>query len=266
MVGKPVTIRLLDPPLHEFLPTEEEEIVQLAVDLDIDLADLKVKINSLLEFNPMLGHRGCRLAISYPEIAEMQTAAIIGAALAKTTDAEPIVPELMIPLIGEVKEFEFLEEVIKNTADKLIAESGKELEYHVGTMIEIPRAALTSDKIALEADFFSYGTNDLTQMTYGLSRDDASKILDIYIKRGIYDSDPTAHLDMEGVGRLMKISATEGRKVKPDITLGICGEHGGDPGAVEYCHSLNFDYVSCSPYRVPIAKLAAAQAQIKNPR
>ena len=266
MVGKPVTIRLLDPPLHEFLPTEEAEIAELAKDLGLDIDDLKAKIRSLEEINPMLGHRGCRLAISYPEIAEMQTAAIIGAALAKTTANEPIVPEIMVPLVGDVKEFEFLKDVITETADELIAESGKNLEYHVGTMIEIPRAALTSDKIALQADFFSYGTNDLTQMSYGLSRDDAGKILDTYIHRGIYDSDPTAHLDIEGVGRLMELSSTEGRKAKPDISLGICGEHGGDPGAVEFCHSLNFDYVSCSPYRVPIAKLAAAQAQIKNPR
>ncbi|MDI9490376.1 MAG: pyruvate, phosphate dikinase [Bacillota bacterium] len=266
MAGRPVTIRLLDPPLHEFLPTEEEEIEQLAKDLNLDLDDLKSKIRSLEEVNPMLGHRGCRLAISYPEVAEMQTAAIIGAALAQTTEEQPIIPEIMVPLIGDVKEFEFLRDVIVATADKLIADSGKELEYHVGTMIEIPRAALTSEKIAKEADFFSYGTNDLTQMSYGLSRDDAGKILDTYIQRGIYDADPTAHLDLEGVGRLMKISAEEGRKGKADIKLGICGEHGGDPGAVEYCHSLNFDYVSCSPYRVPIAKLAAAQAQIKNPR
>ncbi|NLJ94629.1 MAG: pyruvate, phosphate dikinase [Clostridiaceae bacterium] len=266
MKGKPVTIRLLDPPLHEFLPTAEADIQELADALDMDIDRLKAKINSLQEINPMLGHRGCRLAISYPEIAEMQTAAIIGAALAKSDADNKIVPEIMVPLVGDVKEFEFLHEVISNVADKLIAESGKDLEYHIGTMIEIPRAALTSEKIAKVADFFSYGTNDLTQMSYGLSRDDAGKILDVYIENGIYENDPTANLDLEGVGRLMKISAEEGRLGKPDISLGICGEHGGDPSAVEYCHELGFDYVSCSPYRVPIAKLAAAQAQINNPR
>ncbi len=266
MRGKPVTIRLLDPPLHEFLPTTPEEIKELAKDLDMDADKLHAKINSLEEINPMLGHRGCRLAISYPEIAEMQTSAIIGAALAKSDADNQIIPEIMVPLIGDVKELEYLKNHISKVADSLIAESGKELEYHVGTMIEIPRAALTSAKIAGVADFFSYGTNDLTQMSYGLSRDDAGKILDVYIEKGIYESDPTAHLDIEGVGRLMKISSEEGRSVKPDLKLGICGEHGGDPSAVEYCHELGFNYVSCSPYRVPIAKLAAAQAQIKNPR
>ncbi len=266
MKGKPVTIRLLDPPLHEFLPTAETEVNQLAKELHISVEKLVAKIKSLEEINPMLGHRGCRLAVSYPEIAEMQTAAIIGAALEKTTAENPIVAEIMVPLIGDVKELEFLKEHIVRTADKLIAESGKELEYHVGTMIEIPRAALTSAKIAKVADFFSFGTNDLTQMSYGLSRDDAGKILDAYFDNGIYENDPTAHLDVEGVGRLMKISSEEGRSVKSDLKLGICGEHGGDPSAVEYCHELGFNYVSCSPYRVPIAKLAAAQAQIKNPR
>ncbi len=266
MKGKPVTIRLLDPPLHEFLPSSEAEVNQLAKELNISVEKLVAKMKTLEEINPMLGHRGCRLAVSYPEIAEMQTAAIIGAALEKSTEENPIVPEIMVPLIGDVKELEFVKEHIVKTADKLIAESGKKLEYHVGTMIEIPRAALTSAKIAKVADFFSYGTNDLTQMSYGLSRDDSGKILDAYFDNAIYDSDPTAHLDIEGVGRLMKISSEEGRSVKKDLKLGICGEHGGDPSAVEYCHDLGFNYVSCSPYRVPIAKLAAAQAQIKNPR
>ncbi len=266
MHGKPVTIRLLDPPLHEFLPTAETEVNHLAEELHMSVEKLVAKMKSLEEINPMLGHRGCRLAISYPEIVEMQTAAIIGAALEKTTEESPIVPEIMVPLIGDVKELEFLKERIVETADRLIAESGKKLDYLVGTMIEIPRAALTSAKIAKVADFFSYGTNDLTQMTYGLSRDDAGKILDNYFDNNIYESDPTAKLDIEGVGRLMKISSEEGRAAKPGLKLGICGEHGGDPSAVEYCHDLGFNYVSCSPFRVPIAKLAAAQAQIKNPR
>ena len=266
MRGKPVTIRLLDPPLHEFLPTEEAEVAVLAKELGISVETLKDKIESLAEINPMLGHRGCRLAITYPEIAEMQTAAIIGAALEHWSEDNKIVPEIMVPLIGDVKEFNFLKEHIVKTADRLIKESGKALEYHVGTMIEIPRAALTSGEIAQQADFFSYGTNDLTQMTYGLSRDDAGKILDTYFQTGIYENDPTATLDTTGVGRLMEISSTEGRAVKSDLKLGICGEHGGDPSAVEFCHKLGFNYVSCSPYRVPIAKLAAAQAQIKNPR
>lgn len=266
MDGKPVVIRLLDPPLHEFLPQEESEIRELAKDVDMDLDELKSTISSLSELNPMLGHRGCRLAISYPEIAEMQTKAIIGAAIEASKEGVHVIPEIMVPLISDVKELEYLNGVIKPTADKMIAESGVQLVYMVGTMLEIPRAAMTSDEIALEADFFSFGTNDLTQMGYGLSRDDAGPILDTYYEKGIFDADPTAHIDRNGIGRLMRISVEDGRKARPDLELGICGEHGGDPYSVEFCQLLKLDYVSCSPYRVPIARLAAAQAALRYPR
>ncbi|HHT65115.1 MAG: pyruvate, phosphate dikinase [Caldicoprobacterales bacterium] len=264
MEGRPVTIRLLDPPLHEFLPHEDKDIQALASDLGLTFENLKAIVDSLKELNPMLGHRGCRLAVTYPEIAEMQTRAIIEAALeVKMEKGYDIVPEIMIPLICEVKELKYVKETITKTADQVIQESGVELNYLVGTMIEIPRACLTADEIATEAEFFSFGTNDLTQMTYGLSRDDAGKILEDYYEAQIFESDPTARLDQTGVGRLMKMAVELGQKTNPDIKLGICGEHGGDPSSVEFCHSLGLDYVSCSPFRVPIARLAAAQAAVK---
>jgi pyruvate,orthophosphate dikinase len=264
MEGRPVTIRLLDPPLHEFLPHEDKDIQALASDLGLTFENLKAIVDSLKELNPMLGHRGCRLAVTSPEIAEMQTRAIIEAALeVKMEKGYDIVPEIMIPLICEVKELKYVKETITKTADQVIQESGVELNYLVGTMIEIPRACLTADEIATEAEFFSFGTNDLTQMTYGLSRDDAGKILEDYYEAQIFESDPTARLDQTGVGRLMKMAVELGQKTNPDIKLGICGEHGGDPSSVEFCHSLGLDYVSCSPFRVPIARLAAAQAAVK---
>jgi pyruvate,orthophosphate dikinase len=265
MKGYPVTIRLLDPPLHEFLPQTDAEIAELASELGMDATDLKDFCVSLHELNPMLGHRGCRLAVTYPEIAEMQTEAIINAAIKINGEGGPqVVPEIMIPLVSELKELKFVKNVIVRTADALIAKSGKPLHYKVGTMIEIPRAALTADDIATEAEFFSFGTNDLTQMTYGLSRDDAGKILDAYYQAKIFESDPTARLDTVGVGKLMKIATEGGRATRPDIKLGICGEHGGDPSSIEFCNSLGFSYVSCSPFRVPIARLAAAQAAIRS--
>jgi pyruvate,orthophosphate dikinase len=264
MKGFPVTIRLLDPPLHEFLPQNDEDIADLASALGIDKASLNDFISSLHELNPMLGHRGCRLAVTYPEIAEMQTEAIIAAAIAVNKDGGPqVIPEIMIPLVCELKELKYVKNVIVKTADALIEKAGVKLDYKVGTMIEIPRAALTADDIATEAEFFSFGTNDLTQMTYGLSRDDAGKILDAYYQKKIFESDPTARLDTVGVGRLMKIATDAGRSTRPDIKLGICGEHGGDPSSIEFCNTLKFSYVSCSPFRVPIARLAAAQAAIK---
>ena len=266
--GRPMTIRYLDPPLHEFLPTKEEDIVEIAGELNITVDELKQTIASLHEFNPMMGHRGCRLAVTYPEIAEMQTEAVIRAAINvnKKHPEYNIVPEIMIPLVGEVKELKFVKDVVVATADKLIAEAGVKMEYHVGTMIEIPRAAVTADQIATEAEFFSFGTNDLTQMTFGFSRDDAGKFLDAYYDAKIYEFDPFAKLDQVGVGALVKMAAEKGRATRPDIKLGICGEHGGDPSSVEFCHNIGLNYVSCSPFRVPIARLAAAQAAIKNPR
>ncbi|ERI99153.1 pyruvate, phosphate dikinase [bacterium 210820-DFI.6.52] len=265
MEGDPVTIRFLDPPLHEFLPTKEEDIKEIADELGITVAKLKEVIASLHEFNPMMGHRGCRLAVSYPEIAEMQTTAVIKAAINVTKKGNfAVKPQIMIPLVGEVKELKFVKDVVVATADKLIAESGIDLEYEVGTMIEIPRAALTADEIATEAEFFSFGTNDLTQMTFGFSRDDAGKFLDYYYDNKIYESDPFAHLDQKGVGKLVEMAAKLGRQTRPDIHLGICGEHGGDPTSVEFCHRVGLDYVSCSPFRVPIARLAAAQAALKD--
>ena len=266
MEGKPVTIRFLDPPLHEFVPTEEADIEALAKAQGKTVADIKAIIASLHEFNPMMGHRGCRLAVTYPEIAKMQTKAVICAAL-NVKKAHPdwsIVPEIMIPLVGDVKELKYVKKFVVETADAEIAAAGVELKYEVGTMIEIPRAALTSDEIAKEAEFFCFGTNDLTQMTYGFSRDDAGKFLDAYYDAKIFENDPFARLDQNGVGKLMKMSVELGKSVRPDMHMGICGEHGGDPTSVEFCHSLGLTYVSCSPFRVPIARLAAAQAAIKS--
>ena len=267
MGERPMTIRYLDPPLHEFLPTKEEEIVDLAKDLGVTVEKLHTVIDGLHEFNPMMGHRGCRLAVAYPEIAEMQTTAVINAAInvSKETGVK-IVPHIMIPLVGEVKELKFVKDVVVATADKIIAEAGVDMKYEVGTMIEIPRAALTADEIAKEAEFFSFGTNDLTQMTFGFSRDDAGKFLSYYYDNKVYESDPFAHLDQNGVGKLVEMAAKLGRQTRPELGLGICGEHGGDPTSVEFCHRVGLDYVSCSPFRVPIARLAAAQAAIKNPR
>ncbi len=264
--GRPMTIRYLDPPLHEFLPQKEEDIVELAQDLNITVDDLKNVITGLHEFNPMMGHRGCRLAVSYPEIAEMQTTAVINAALS-VNKAHPeynIVPEIMIPLVGEVKELKFVKDIVTATADKLIADAGVELKYMVGTMIEIPRAALTANEIAAEAEFFSFGTNDLTQMTFGFSRDDAGSFLDAYYESKIFESDPFQKLDQDGVGKLVKMAVEMGKFARPDIKLGICGEHGGDPSSVEFCHNVGLHYVSCSPFRVPIARLAAAQAALRS--
>ena len=263
--GRPMTVRFLDPPLHEFVPTKEEDIVELAGEMNITVEHLKEIISGLHEFNPMMGHRGCRLAVTYPEIAEMQTTAVINAAITvnKENPEYNIVPEIMIPLVGEVKELKYVKDVVTATADKIIAEAGVEMTYKVGTMIEIPRAALTADEIATEAEFFSFGTNDLTQMTFGFSRDDAGKFLDAYYDTKIYESDPFAKLDQKGVGKLVKMAAQLGKQTRPDIKLGICGEHGGDPSSVEFCHNVGLNYVSCSPFRVPIARLAAAQAAIK---
>ncbi|MBW7572791.1 pyruvate, phosphate dikinase [Caproiciproducens faecalis] len=268
MEGRPVIIRFLDPPLHEFLPTKEEDIKEIAGELNITVADLKNVIASLHEFNPMMGHRGCRLAVSYPEIARMQTTAVINAAIAvnKKHPEFKTEPRIMIPLVGEVKELKFVKDVVTETADRIIKEAGVSLRYEVGTMIEIPRAALTADEIAKEAEFFSFGTNDLTQMTFGFSRDDAGKFLNYYYENKIYESDPFAHLDQNGVGKLVKMSVELGRKTRPEIHLGICGEHGGDPTSVEFCHKVGLNYVSCSPFRVPIARLAAAQAAVKEKR
>ncbi len=265
MKGKPVTIRLLDPPLHEFLPQSADEIAELADALGMSAESLTDLIRDLHELNPMMGHRGCRLAVTYPEIAEIQTRAIIEAALEVNNEGMNVTPEIMVPLICDLTEFKYVKNIIVRTADLVIAEAGADLKYQVGTMIEIPRAALTADDIAKEAEFFSFGTNDLTQMTYGLSRDDAGKILDAYYKVKIFESDPTARLDTVGVGKLMKIASEGGRATRPNIKLGICGEHGGDPASIAFCHSLGFSYVSCSPFRVPIARLAAAQAAISDP-
>ncbi len=266
MKGYAVTIRYLDPPLHEFLPTDHDDIEALAKDMNIPLAELETTIAELHETNPMLGHRGVRLSITYPEIAEMQTRAVIEAAIAVTKEGLKVIPEIMIPLVGEVRELKYIKDVVVKTADAIIKESGIELEYHVGTMIEIPRAALLADEIAKEAEFFSFGTNDLTQMTFGFSRDDAGKFLSDYYDKKIFLNDPFAHVDQAGVGKLMKMAAKLGKETRPDIKLGICGEHGGDPESVEFCHAIGLSYVSCSPFRVPIARLAAAHANIKNPR
>ena len=263
--GLPMTVRYLDPPLHEFLPTAEEDIIALAKDMGVTVEHLKEKCAELHEFNPMMGHRGCRLAVTYPEIARMQTRALMEAAIeVKEEDGYDIVPEIMIPLVGEKKELKFVKDIVVETAEKVKAEKGSDMEYHIGTMIEIPRAALTADEIAEEAEFFSFGTNDLTQMTFGFSRDDAGKFLDSYYKAKIYESDPFAKLDQDGVGKLVKMAAEKGRATRPNIKLGICGEHGGEPSSVEFCHKVGLNYVSCSPFRVPIARLAAAQAALKN--
>ena len=261
-----VVIRYLDPPLHEFLPKEEKEIEELAKDLGKTVEDLKKIIDSLKEFNPMMGHRGCRLAITYPEIAEMQTRAVIEAAINVGKKGIKVTPEIMIPLVGDVKELKYVKEIVARVADEIIKDAGVDLKYEVGTMIEIPRAALLADKIAEEAEFFSFGTNDLTQMTYGFSRDDAGKFLESYYEKGIFESDPFARVDTEGVGELMRIASEKGRKTRNNISLGICGEHGGDPSSIAFCDSLGFNYVSCSPFRVPIARLAAAQAAIRRKR
>ena len=266
MEGRPVTIRYLDPPLHEFLPTSSYDIATLAQDMNLNIDDLKSIITSLHEFNPMMGHRGCRLAISYPEIAEMQTRAVIEAAInvnRKHPDYH-ITPEIMIPLVGDVNELKYVKNIVTKVADEIISASGIEMKYMVGTMIEIPRAALLADEIAEEAEFFSFGTNDLTQMTFGFSRDDAGGFLSHYYDKKIYEQDPFARLDQHGVGKLVAMAAELGRKTRPNIKLGICGEHGGDPSSIEFCHRVGLNYVSCSPYRVPIARLAAAQAAIKN--
>ena len=266
MKGYPVTIRFLDPPLHEFVPHDDEDIRALAKEMGLTFEELKNIVEGLHEFNPMMGHRGCRLAVTYPEIAEMQTRAVIEAAINVNKEGMNVVPEIMIPLVGEVKELKYVKDIVTRVADEVIREAGVELKYLVGTMIEIPRAALTADEIAKEAEFFSFGTNDLTQMTFGFSRDDAGKFLGDYYAKKIYESDPFAKLDQVGVGKLIEMAAKMGRATRPDIHLGICGEHGGNPASVEFCQRVGLDYVSCSPYRVPIARLAAAQAAIKYPR
>ena len=265
--GRPMTIRYLDPPLHEFVPTDPEDIKALADDMGMTVEAVNAKCAELHEFNPMMGHRGCRLAVTYPEIAKMQTRAVMEAAIeVKEECGYDIVPEIMIPLVGEKKELKYVKDVVVETAELVKKEMNSDIQYHIGTMIEIPRAALTADKVAEEADFFSFGTNDLTQMTFGFSRDDAGKFLDSYYKAKIYESDPFARLDQEGVGQLVKMAVEKGRSTKADLKCGICGEHGGDPSSVEFCHKIGLNYVSCSPFRVPIARLAAAQAAIKNPR
>ena len=265
MEGRPVTIRFLDPPLHEFVPTTEEDIAELAKEMGLAVADVKARCDALHEFNPMMGHRGCRLAVTFPEIAKMQTRAVMEAAIeVNEEEGYDMIPEIMVPLVGDKKELAFVKKTIVETAEQVKAEKGSDIQYHIGTMIEIPRAALMADEIAEEAEFFSFGTNDLTQMTFGFSRDDAGKFLTDYYKSKIYESDPFAHLDQNGVGQLIQMAAEKGRKVRPDIKLGICGEHGGDPASIEFCNKVGLTYVSCSPFRVPIARLAAAQAAITN--
>ncbi len=266
MAGRPVTIRFLDPPLHEFVPTQDEDIANLARTMGLTFEELKSTVVGLHEANPMMGHRGCRLAVTYPEIAAMQTQAVIEAALAVRKKGIEVVPEIMIPLVGEVKELKYVKDVVVATAEKVLKKNKAKMEYHIGTMIEIPRAALTADEIAKEAEFFSFGTNDLTQMTFGFSRDDAGKFLGEYYEKKIFESDPFARLDQIGVGKLVKIAIEGGKSTRPDIKLGICGEHGGDPSTIEFCHNVGLTYVSCSPFRVPIARLAAAQANILFPR
>jgi pyruvate,orthophosphate dikinase len=267
MAGRPVTIRLLDPPLHEFLPQNESDIKELAAELKISFNELKGNIEALHEFNPMMGHRGCRLAITFPEIAEMQTQAIIEAAIEVNKKYNyNVIPEIMIPLVGEVKEFTFLKSVVDRVARAVMDEKKTVIEYKVGTMIEIPRACVVADEIAKTAEFFSFGTNDLTQMTYGFSRDDAGKFLEDYYAKKIFENDPFAKIDQQGVGEFMKMAVNGGKKTRPDIKIGICGEHGGEQTSVDFCHRIGLSYVSCSPFRVPIARLAAAQANINNPR
>ena len=265
--GRPMTVRYLDPPLHEFLPKEEADIKAIAKDMGVTTEHLKAKCDELHEFNPMMGHRGCRLAVTYPEIAKMQTRALMEAAIeVKQEEGYDIVPEIMIPLVGEVKELKFVKDIVVEVAEQVKKEYKSDMQYHIGTMIEIPRAAITADEIATEAEFFSFGTNDLTQMTFGFSRDDAGKFLGSYYENKIYEQDPFAKLDQKGVGKLVKMAAELGKSVRPNIKLGICGEHGGDPSSVEFCHNVGLTYVSCSPFRVPIARLAAAQAAIKERR
>ncbi|MBI2136017.1 pyruvate, phosphate dikinase [Candidatus Woesearchaeota archaeon] len=266
MKGYPVTIRLIDPPLHEFLPQEEEEIKAIAEELDVSIGKLKDKIKSLHETNPMLGHRGCRLTISYPEIAEMQTEAIISAAAKVIKEGQSIIPEIMIPLVGHVNELKYMREVVEKKAQEIVARENVDMEYKIGTMIEVPRGALTADEVAQYADFFSFGTNDLTQMTFGFSRDDVGKFIPEYIEKNLLEKDPFEILDQTGVGQLIKIAVEKGRKAKHGLKIGICGEHGGEPSSVEFCHKIGLDYVSCSPYRVPIARLAAAHAVLKESR
>ena len=266
MEGKPVNIRLLDPPLHEFLPQDDETIAELAESMGIDAAEIRKRIVDLEEFNPMLGHRGCRLAVTYPEICVMQARAIIEGAIEAINKGVEVHPEIMVPLVGEVNELKLIRGMIEETAEKVMEEKGVKVDYTVGTMIEIPRACLTADEIAEVADFFSFGTNDLTQMGFGYSRDDAGKFLGEYVDKEILEKDPFQVLDQKGIGKLVQMGAKLGRSVKPELKLGICGEHGGEPSSVEFCYNTGLNYVSCSPYRVPIARLAAAQASIKNPR
>ncbi|MDX9691879.1 MAG: putative PEP-binding protein, partial [Acholeplasmataceae bacterium] len=266
MKGYAVTIRYLDPPLHEFVPTAEADIRALAKEMGLSFDELNKTIEELHETNPMLGHRGVRLSVTYPEIAVMQTRAVIEAAIQVNKEGMHVVPEIMIPLVGDIKELKYVKDVVVATADEIIKNAGVKLEYLVGTMIEIPRAAITADEIAKEAEFFSFGTNDLTQMTFGFSRDDAGKFLGDYYGKKIFANDPFAHIDQIGVGKLMEMAVKLGQQTRPDIKLGICGEHGGDPLSVEFCHNIGLTYVSCSPFRVPIARLAAAHANIKNPR
>jgi pyruvate,orthophosphate dikinase len=263
--GCPVTIRFLDPPLHEFVPTEESDIELLAKEQNKSVEQIKAIISGLHEFNPMMGHRGCRLTVTYPEIARMQTEAVIKAAInvQKKHPTWKVIPEIMIPLVGDAKEFKFVKDIVVEVAEAEIAKAGIGIRYEVGTMIEIPRAALIADEIAKEAEFFCYGTNDLTQMTFGFSRDDAGKFLGAYYEHKIYESDPFARLDQVGVGKLMKMATELGRSVRPEMHMGICGEHGGDPSSIEFCNKIGLSYVSCSPFRVPIARLAAAQAAIR---
>jgi pyruvate, orthophosphate dikinase len=262
MEGLPVTIRTLDPPLHEFLPHKEEEMAELAVKIGVSKEKIMAKVESLKEANPMLGHRGCRLGITYPEVTEMQTRAIIEAAVELVKEGKKVIPEIMIPLVGHVNEYKMQEKIVRDTADAIISSSGVKLQYKVGTMIELPRAALTADQIAAHAEFFSFGTNDLTQTTFGLSRDDAGKFLPFYIEKKILKDDPFQTIDIEGVGQLIQMGVEKGRKARPDLKVGICGEHGGDPRSVEFCHNVGLNYVSCSPYRVPVARLAAARAKL----
>ena len=262
--GRPMTVRYMDPPLHEFIPKTEAEMKQLADAMGTTVEHVQKVCNELHEFNPMMGHRGCRLAVTYPEIAKMQTRALMEAAIeVKEEEGYDIIPEIMIPLVGEIKELKFVKDIVVETAEQVKKEKNSDMEYHIGTMIEIPRAALTADEIAKEAEFFSFGTNDLTQMTFGFSRDDAGKFLNSYYENKIYEQDPFARLDQTGVGQLIKMAAEKGKATRPNIKLGICGEHGGDPSSVEFCHEVGLTYVSCSPFRVPIARLAAAQAAIK---
>jgi pyruvate,orthophosphate dikinase len=263
MAGKPVTVRLLDPPLHEFVPHEEENQQEMAKEMGISVEEIQKKVEELHEFNPMLGHRGCRLGNTYPEITEMQARAIIEAALELKAEGVEAIPEIMIPLIGTVKELKMQEEIVRSTINKVFEEKGDKIDYMVGTMIEIPRAALTADEIAEVAEFFSFGTNDLTQMGFGYSRDDAGKFLPIYIQKGILKADPFQVLDQEGIGQLVEMGTKRGRTTNPKLKVGICGEHGGEPSSVEFCHRVGMDYVSCSPFRVPIARLAAAQAALR---